>query len=108
MISQLKLQETDLWEAWIEFDQFSPIYFGTLYVTGEICIAQRLDQPLISKANIDGKTLILQIPSRPVGRSRMKEVMYSEPLENLNCYKSISIYSGFELIAHFNEIEIMI
>ncbi len=28
--------DIDLWEVWVEYDQFHPEYFGTLYVHGEI------------------------------------------------------------------------
>ena len=29
-------QDVDLWEVWIEYDQFDPDYFGVLYVHGEV------------------------------------------------------------------------
>ena len=108
MITNQNLQEVDLWETWIEFDQFNPNFFGTLYVAGEILITTGSKQAWIKKQKINGKELILQIPPRPIGRSRIKEVLYSEPLKNLSSYKSISIYSGQELIVRINDIEVLI
>ena len=109
MISQRIIQETDLWEVWIEFDPCNPQYFGTLYVIGEISIDTTTADPLIRKIQMrTGSELILQVPSRPVGRSRMKEVLFSEPIRNPNRYSSVSIYAGIEQIARFNDIEILI
>jgi hypothetical protein len=54
------------------------------------------------------KQLVLQVPERPIGRCRMTEVYYAEPIEDLNQYSSISIYAGSELVAMFDEIEVMI
>src|SRR6478672_1718547 len=99
-----KLHEVDLWEMWIEFDQFDPTHFGVLYVHGEIEIGAQTDTKLITKLEQENGQLVLQVPARPVGRSRMKEVLYSEPVSNLSQYSSILIYAGDELIACFHEI----
>ena len=75
MISHQKLQDVDLWEVWIEFDQFNPNNFGTLYVLGEVMTDPRPAKSLIKKIDHEDGQLILQVPARPVGRSRMKEVL---------------------------------
>ena len=108
MISHQKLQDVDLWEIWIEFDQFNRNHFGTLYVLGEIMIGQRTEKRLIKKLEHEDGQLVLQVPPRPVGRSRMKEVLYSEPVDNLTQYTSVCIYAGDELIACFNDLDILI
>ena|SRR5215212_1157961 len=108
MISYQKLQDVDLWEMWIEFDQFNPNHFGILYVFGEIMIGQRQGKSLIRKIEHEDGQLVLQVPPRPVGRSRMKEVLYSEPVDNLSQYTSVCIYAGDELVACFNDVEILI
>ena len=108
MISQEKLQDIDLWEVWIEFDQFDPSHFGTLYVLGEIMINPRSRESLIRKIDHEGGQLILQVPDRPVGRSRMKEVLYSEPVDNLLQYSSVSVFAGTELIASVDHIEVLV
>jgi hypothetical protein len=109
MISQVKQQDVDLWEVWIEYDQFNSKHFGVLYVIGEIMVDQSTE-PVIrkSKQGDDGRQLRLLVPSRHAGRGRMKEVLYSEPIEDLSQYTSINIYAGDELIARFNEIEVLI
>jgi hypothetical protein len=107
MISR-QLQDLDLWEVWIEFDQFDPEHFGILYVLGEINISQRSGESLIRKIDHEDGQLFLQVPDRPVGRSRMKEVLYSEPVDNLSQYSSVNIYAGTELIASVDHIEVLI
>ena len=107
MISQQEIQDIDLWELWIEFDQFNPNQFGILYVLGETLIGQG-DQTLIKKMVHEDGQLVLQLPPRPKRGGRMKEVLYSEAVDNLTQYSSVFIYAGTELIASFDEIEIMI
>src|SRR5215207_4542138 len=107
MITEQKLQDVDLWEAWIEYDQFHPTHFGTLYILGEILIDPRSTAPLITKSHDHDGQLILQVPARPVGRSRIKEVLYTETVESLGQYQSISIYAGGELITRLDEIEVL-
>lgn len=109
MISQVKNQDIDLWEVWIEYDQFHVKNFGTLHVVGEILVDHSTTQPTIIKSEKGKKKqLVLQIPERPVGRCRMTEVYYTEPIEDLNQYASIVIYAGNKMVALFDEIEVMI
>ena len=109
MISHVRQHDIDLWEVWIEYDQFNSKNFGTLYVLGEILSDPKSTQPVIQKSgSCTENNLVLLVPERPVGRCRTTEVYYSEPIENLNQYASISIYAGTELVASFDEIEVMI
>lgn len=111
MFSHVKQQVTDLWEVWIEYDQFNSEYFGTLYIFGEVVADQKSTSPLIKKVeNCKGANeLCLMISDiKQPGSERIIEVCYSEPIRDLNQYSSICIYFGEELIAHFNEIEVMI
>ena len=101
-------QDVDLWEVWIEYDQFHPEYFGTLYVHGEIPTDKKNSFSLIKRANDDNGELSLQLSEQSNNISYTKEVVYSEPVKNLNQYTSICIYSGNELVGCFNDIEIMI
>lgn len=109
MITQLKQQEIDLWEVWIEYDQFDSNNFGTLYIFGEIMLDSRSTEPFIVKSyQKNSSELILQVPARPIGRGRVKEVLFSEPVKSLEQYRCISIYAGEELIAFLDEIEVLI
>ncbi len=101
-------QDIDLWEVWVEYDQFHPEYFGTLYVHGEIETDRKLSSPLIRVSSDISTQLILQLPARTNNDHCINEVMYSEPIKNLNQYSSVCIYAGSELIGWFNDIEIMI
>lgn len=103
------LQDTDLWEVWIEFDQSHPEFFGTLYVHGEVTLGKKTRSSLTRIHSKDENQLNLQLPSRSTATLRhTKEVLYSEPIRNPNQYTSVCIYAGNELIGCFNEIEIMI
>ena len=109
MITQLKLQEQDVWDAWIEFDQFNPNLFGMLYITGEFAASpgpHRTETRIIETEY--GTQLLIQLPPRPVGRSRMKELFYSEPVKHLGQYESVCIYSGTALLARFTQIETLV
>ncbi len=109
MISQVKKQDIDLWEVWIEYDQFNQKKFGTLYVLGEIHTDGNTTSPALEKSvRSKNQQLVLQVPERPKGRCRMKEVYYSEPIAGLGQYTSIAIFAGQELVASFDDIEVMI
>jgi len=101
-------QDLALWEVWIEYDQFHPEYFGTLYVHGEVSIDKKASSYLTKIADTDQYQLNLQLPLKSPGIHTTKEVLYSEPIRNLNQYTSVCIYSGNELIGSFDDIEIMI
>jgi hypothetical protein len=100
------LQDTDLWEVWIEYDQFHPEYFGTLYVHGEVIATK--GTATLTKIDKAGNQLQLKLPCKTSGPKHTKEVVYSEPVKNLNQYRSVCIYDGDEVINYFNDIEIMI
>ena len=112
MIQTSKQLNIDLWDAWIEFDQMHPDHFGTLYITGEVEISKKSKQPLtIMKEENTAftNTLVLRIQNELTEtESVVEEVMYSEPLINLNLYTAILIYSGNELIAVMQDIEILV
>lgn len=101
-------QETDLWEVWIEYDQFHPEYFGTLYVHGEIFTDKKDGFSLVKTITDNKDSLTLHVAETSHDLYYSTEVVYSEPVKNLNQYTSVRIYSGNKLIGLFNEIEIMI
>jgi len=100
-------QNVDLWEIWIEYDQFHPEYFGTIYVHGEVSVDKNANSSFTKITGTNRRELTLQIPGKG-DDFNTREVVYSEPIKNLNQYTSIAIYSGNELIGRFNDIEIMI
>jgi hypothetical protein len=109
MISQIKQQDIDLWEAWVEYDQLDPHYFGTLYVNGEVVTGQTGKCPLIiKKQSQSGAVLTLELPHMLPGRNYTREVCYSEPICSLEQYAAIHIYAGTEFITCIDEIEILI
>lgn len=111
MTSQPLQHEIDLWEAWIDYDQLSARSFGTLYIIGEILTDQRSAEPIIKRITRRNgeRLLVLQFPHQPInGRGRVKEILYSETIEQLDQYDAVCIYSGHELLVRFSEIEVMI
>ncbi|MGZ3838112.1 MAG: hypothetical protein ACXVMS_09365 [Flavisolibacter sp.] len=104
-------QDIDLWEAWIEFDAIAPHHFGTLYIMGEVLVNHKSDHPFIIKCVQDDEphTLHLKVLTSPTAaQERVAEVVYSEPLQHPGQYSSIRIFSEDELIAHIEDIEVMI
>lgn len=110
MISQSIQQDIGLWEVWIEYDEYDPGHFGTLYIIGEV----ETDHPSNVKfikmpVDSEQRSLVLMIPEQSHAKqNRIKEVLYSEPIASIDQYHSVSIYLGDTLIANFDEIEIMI
>lgn len=108
MISQLKLQEQDVWEAWIEFDQSSQGHFGQLYICGDVVSNGKIHSWTRTIETDYGTQLVIELPARSGGHSRIREFFYSESISNPALYHSICIYAGNQLLARFNEIDIMI
>jgi hypothetical protein len=106
-MSSKTIIDTGLWEVWIEFDEFDTGNFGTLYIIGEIQTGKQ--KARFIKLPCDYKTLQLMIPVQPHDSyGPVKEVLYSEPIESIDKYDAVRIYAGNELLASFEEIEIMI
>lgn len=109
MISNELKQDVDFLEVWIEFDPLSPHHFGTLYLFGEINLPteNRRAFPL-KKIGHSGSVLILDAPCNTATTPRRREVFYSEPVADLDQYKSVHIYAGQNLVVIINEIEMLI
>ncbi|MFL5789840.1 MAG: hypothetical protein ACJ748_17395 [Flavisolibacter sp.] len=111
MIKQVKHQDLDLWDAWVEYDHENPFLFGILYVMGDIIVDNNRERPVIKKIELtnDPSQLTLAIPlNNKLTGGCVKEVIYSEAVNDLNLYSSISIYAGDELVVTLNDIEVMI
>jgi hypothetical protein len=111
MIHNTIQQDIDLWEAWVEFDAVAANCFGNLYVTGEVLVAEKENHPFIIKCvhKNEPQTLVLKIQnSVSANGSKTAEVLYSEPLYNLDQYNCIKIYKGNELITLIEDIEVVI
>jgi len=108
MIKQAAIQEQDLWEAWVEFDQFSTTHFGMLYVSGEL---SNYGSPQVSKCTREterGIQLVIELSEGLNGRKKLEEFFYSEPIHLPLQYDSVIVVSGGEEIAFFDSIEIVI
>jgi hypothetical protein len=110
MTTPEKQQDVDLWEIWIEYDPSSPGFFGTLYILGEISVNDKnpLGSLLMRTETTEGKVLRLQAPVFKPGRQKIKEVFYAEPVRQLDQYAAVHIFSGNEMIAKLDEIEVLI
>lgn len=86
---------------------------GTLFLNGEIFLNNSLLQPYFMKVETDSMeptNLKLQIlPNNMVVEEGgiESEIFYSEPLLHHDQYTSITIFSGNELLAHIDEIEVL-
>jgi hypothetical protein len=112
MLQASKQLNIDLWDAWIEFDPLHPDHFGVLYISGEVETKKKVSTPLaVNKLSQQGmlNTLVLQITEADTeGGNYIKEVMYSEPLYNLNQYNAVVIYVQEEIVTVIKDIEILI
>ena len=112
MIKPATLRNVDLWEAWIEFDQLHPGYFGILYVMGEVEGGRKRINPFILHKvyeNENNGILRLQFNSESLSEGRKPhEVVYSEAIRSIDQYSGIVVYAGNEEITRFDEIEILV
>lgn len=111
MNSTIKQLDTELWEAWIEFDHFDPKNFGILYVMGEAPIAFKSNLPCISKSDKspDEGILVLELPAiKGESRTRIKEVLFSESIGQMQQYHTIMIYRGDDLLIEISDIEVLV
>jgi hypothetical protein len=110
MNTSLAIQETGLWEAWVEFDHLDSNAFGTLYILGEAPVNSKTKNCCITKVDgVDSSFLVLQMPALPdTGRFKTKEVLYSEKVHKIDQYKTIVVYQGEEMITEITDIEVLI
>jgi hypothetical protein len=111
MITHIKEQEIEIWDAWIEYDPTSAKQFGTIYLMGEIQTTDKANHEFfIKEKQAAGQSeLVLTInPDSVLGRGRYREVIYAEPIRNLNQYRSIRIMAGDELLTVINDIEVLV
>lgn len=106
-MKQLIEQGLNVWEAWIEYDQLHPEYFGMLYVHGEMVTDRKCSASFI-KARTEDDQLIIQLVDPSTGNYRNREIVYSQPIRNINQYNSIFVYAGDQLITCLEDIEVMI
>ncbi|HEX2609181.1 MAG TPA: hypothetical protein VHK91_17490 [Flavisolibacter sp.] len=101
-------QDLDLWEAWIEFDHLSTESFGTLHIWGEITAGRR-EKPYVVKTASGNGELRLEVVSAPaLPHSRIAEVHFSEPVQNIGNYNTVVIYRGNQLLACIVDIEVVV
>lgn len=102
-------QDIDLWEVWIEFNEFAPSGFGTLYVIGEVMMDAETGKPrLVKTSDPSSATLTLHFPPPVTNRARPKEVLFAETVSSVRPYERIEIFCGETLVAFFETIEVMI
>lgn len=107
MISELKQQDVDLWEAWIDLANNFETPCPTLYVVGDVFSDDRFRQPyLMKREQANANKLVLEIlPGIGSEDGYVTEVLYAEELDKLEQYNSICIYAGGELVTEIFEIE---
>lgn len=111
MIYNTIQHDIDLWEAWVEFDAVAANYFGNLYITGEVLVNKQANHPFIIKCirKDEPQTLVLKIQNSAFANaSKTAEVVYSEPLCNIDQYNRVKIYKDDELVALIEDIEVVI
>ena len=109
MLIELKHQNVDLWEVWVDLQTPNHSNAATLYLIGDVFTNNHLTQPYFQKKkHTDPQVLSLEIfPGIASDDGFVTEVMYSEELEHSEQYSSILIYAGDELVAHLEDIEVL-
>ena len=108
-MKRITLHDVDLWETWIEFDHTTEQSFGTFYIIGEARLHPKCRQPFVRQMDekIPGRlNLFLQVDETQQGR--MREVIYAEPISNLNVYSSVAVYANGELLTEIASIEVLV
>ncbi len=107
-----KLNNIDLWEAWIDMQNTGANERGTLYIIGDVVVNNRILRPFLIKkeSGVQPKDeLFLEVIPHVISENgHSVEVFYSEDLKSPNQYKSISIFSGNMMIARITEIEVLL
>lgn len=109
MLTTSKQQNVDLWEVWVDLQTSTHENGGTLFLIGDVFITDDLVQPYFQKkAHSNPKVLSLElVPGITSEDGFVAEVMYSEDLQHSMQYSEILIYSGDEVVAHINDIEVL-
>lgn len=107
MITDLKQQDVDLWEAWIDVQSTDSEDRLTLYVVGDVFTDDTICLPyFIKKESANPKSLILEIlPGITSEEGYVTEILYAEELDCIGQYESIIIYANKEKITAITDIE---
>ncbi len=107
MLTEPKIQNVDLWEAWIDLQTPSNGGVGTLYLIGDVYTDDRLAQPFfIKRKQPNSNVLALDIkPGITTEDGYVTEIVYSEELQHIDQYTAICIYAGDELITRMQDLE---
>ncbi len=107
MISELKQQDVDLWEAWIDLPSNSETNCPTLYVVGDVFSDDRFSQPyFIKRVHENPNVLVLEIlPGISSEDGYVTEILYAEELDIIDQYQTIIIYAGGEIVTQIYDIE---
>lgn len=107
MISELKQQDVDLWEVWVDSQSNFETNCPTLYVVGDVFSDDRFSQPyFIKREHQNPATLVLDIlPGISSEDGYVSEILYTEELNAVDQYKTIMIYSAGELVTEIYDIE---
>jgi hypothetical protein len=110
---EMKQNNIDLWEAWIDMQDSGKDQRGTLYIIGDVLVNNRILRPFLVKKEhpvVPAKDeLVLEVIPHIISENgQAVEVFYSEELHSPNQYKSITICSGNFVVAKITEIEVLL
>ena len=107
MLTESKIQNVDLWEAWIDLQTASNGGVATLYLVGDVFSDDRLAQPyFIKKKHPRSNVLALDIkPGITTEDGYITEIMYAEELQHIDQYTDVYIYAGNELLTRIQDLE---
>ena len=109
MLKQSKIENVDLWEAWIDLQTASNSGVATLYLIGDVMCDDRFVQPyFIKKQHPIPTILALEIkPGILADDGYITEIMYAEELNRVDQYTAVHIYAENELLTRIQGLEII-
>jgi hypothetical protein len=99
------------WEVWIDSHNANNGSKPNLFVIGSLIVNSRFIEPVLIKrvaGTVSPQELILEVDAGIlVEEGYSVDVFFSEELEDINQYSSVTIYAGDKILIRFDEIEVL-
>lgn len=109
MTTNTKIQNIDLWEAWVDIQNTSEESVATFYVIGEVCVNNAILEPKFQKIEalpgMEGRLVLQIVPNILSMEGLETEILYAEKLEHPQQYSGVTILAGEEVVVEMNDIE---
>lgn len=109
MITNIKIQNIDLWEAWVDMQDTAEKTTATLYVIGDVCVNNAILEPRFEKVHnypgLEGRLVLQIVPNILSEEGLDTEILYAEELDQPNQYSGITVLAGGEVVVEMDDLE---